>query len=186
MAARLVDELAERLLGVAVIGDELAIAFRFLDRVEVLALDVLEQGDLERLGIGKIAHDHRHFVESRLLGRAPAPLAGDDLVAMAVRPDQDRLEHAARLDRGGELVERLLVEMAARLVEMRLDAGHRHQLDPAARRGSVERRLLRDFAEQGGEAAAEPRRASAGGGVVAHAATARCGIRPISSRASAI
>jgi hypothetical protein len=127
-------------------------------------------------------------VKPRPLRRAPAPLAGDDLVAVAVGADDDRLDQAARLDRGGELVERLLVEMAARLVEMRLDRRDRHHLDAAARRlGTARhRRLLRDLAEQRGEAAAEAGRALADGRVVAHAAAAFLGSRPISSRASAI
>jgi hypothetical protein len=53
VAAALVDELAERLLGVAIFADQPLIALRFLDRVEVAALDILEQGDFERLGVVK-------------------------------------------------------------------------------------------------------------------------------------
>ena len=53
MAARLVDEPAELLLGVAIILDQPPIGLRLLDRVEVLALDVLDQRDLERLLVVK-------------------------------------------------------------------------------------------------------------------------------------
>ena len=48
--------------------------------------------------------------------RPPAPLAGDQLVAVVDAADQHRLEHADLADRGGELGERLLVEVDPRLV----------------------------------------------------------------------
>ena len=57
-----------------------------------------------------------------LAGRAPAALAGDELVAvLAERPDEDRLEDAVLADRRRQLVERLLVEDHPRLVRVRLD-----------------------------------------------------------------
>ena len=48
MAARLVDDLADVVLGVAVPLDQLPIALRLLDRVEILALDILDQRELGR------------------------------------------------------------------------------------------------------------------------------------------
>ena len=125
MAARFGDELAERFLGVAIIVEQAAIGLRLLDRVEILALDILEQGDFERLGVAEIADDRRNFVQARLLRRAPAALAGDDLEAMAVRTHDDRLDHAARGDRLRQFGQRFLVEGSARLAGMRLDACRR-------------------------------------------------------------
>ena len=188
MASTLVNEPSKRLLGMAIIGDQPPVAVRFLDRVEVAALDILQQGDFESLGIVEIANDDRYLVEPSALRRPPAPLAGDDLVAMAVRPDDDRLDQPALLDRGCKLLQRLLVEITAGLVEMRLDRGDRHHLDAAARRLGAPRHrgLLSDLAEQGGEAAAEAGGAFADGDIVAHAAAAVLGRRPISSRAKAI
>ena len=190
MAARLVDELAQFLLGVAIILDEAAIGLRFLDRVQILALDILDQGDFERLLVAELADDGGDFVQPRLLRRAPAPLAGDDLEAMAVRTDDDRLDDASRLDRLGELGQRFLVEDAARLARMWLDARDRDHLHRAAGgralRPVANRRLLLDLAEQGGEAAAEPRGPFLREGIAAHAASAFWGRRSISSRASAI
>ena len=81
MAARFVDEPAELLLGVAVVVDQALIGLCFLDRVEVLALDILDQRDLERLLVAEIADDGGDFVQPRPLRRAPAPFAGDDLEA---------------------------------------------------------------------------------------------------------
>src|SRR4051812_46013000 len=120
MAARLVDELAKLLLGVGIIVDEPFIGLGLLDRVEVLALDILDQRDLERLLVAEFAHDGGDFVEPGALRRAPAPLAGDDLEAMTVRTDDDRLDDAARLDGSGELDQAFLLEDAARLAWMRL------------------------------------------------------------------
>ena len=57
MAARLVDELGQRVLGMAEIADQPPIGLGLLDRVEVLALDILDQRDLERLGIVEFADD---------------------------------------------------------------------------------------------------------------------------------
>src|SRR5437764_7206462 len=115
MAARLVDEPAELLLGMGIIVDEALIGLRLLDRIEVLSLDILDQGDFERLLVAEFAHDRRDFVQPRPLRGAPAPLARDDLEAVAVRADDDRLDDAPRLDRGGKLDEALLLEDPARL-----------------------------------------------------------------------
>src|SRR3954465_6912069 len=122
MAARLVDDPAELFLGVAIILDQAAKGLRLRDRVQILALDVLDQGDFQGLLVAERADDRRDFVEPRALRRAPAPFAGADLAAMAVRADDDRLDPPARLDRGGELDQRLLLEDPARLAGMRLDA----------------------------------------------------------------
>ena len=68
MGAGLVDELAELLLGMAIFVDQALIGLRLLDRVEVLALDILDQRDLERLVVAELADDRREF-------RAAAPAA---------------------------------------------------------------------------------------------------------------
>src|SRR5436853_633346 len=115
MAARLVDEPAKLLLGMGIIDNEPLIGLRLLDCVEVLALDILDQRDFERLLVAEFADDRGNFMEPSALRRAPAPLAGDDLEAVAVRTDDDRLDQAARLDRGGELEQALLRAAAARL-----------------------------------------------------------------------
>ena len=60
-------------------------AARLLERVEVLALDVLDQRHRRRGLVGHVAHQHRHVVEAGEPGGADAPLAGDDLVALRRR-----------------------------------------------------------------------------------------------------
>jgi hypothetical protein len=141
VAARFGDDPPKRLLGVAIFLDQPLVGLRLLDRVEVLALDILDQRNLKRLRVGKIAHDRRDLMQLRLLRRAPASLARDDLEAVAVRPHHNRLDDAARLDRGGELVERLLAENAARLARVRLNARDRNTAHVAAAQFAGDRRF---------------------------------------------
>src|SRR5262249_27338383 len=56
------------------------------------------------------------------LGGAPAPLTGDDLVALCVdRPHQDRLHQALLADGRGQLLERGVVHPRARLIPAALE-----------------------------------------------------------------
>ena len=189
MTARLVDDLGEHLLRMPIFARQPLIGLRFFDRVEILALDVLDQRDLERLGIVEVANDDRHLVQPRALRRPPAPLARDDLIVMPMRPHHDRLDQPTRRDRRRQLVEHRLVEMPSRLIGMRRQRTDRQH--PHARRLRCRcaigryRRLSRHLAEQRVEAPAQPWPAAFV--TVAHAATcAVAGSRPISSRASAI
>ena len=72
-----------------------------LQRAQLLALDVLDQGQLEQAVVRDFAHHDGHGGEPRLLRGAPAPLARDDLVALAVAADEDRLHDPALADGGG-------------------------------------------------------------------------------------
>jgi hypothetical protein len=101
-------------------------------------------------------------VQAGLLRRAPAALAGDDLeLVLADLAHDDRLDHALRLDRLGQLGEAVDVDGGARLVlagdqladgdAAQAVAGHSPPGSPAAAR-----RLAADApAEQGLEATAE-------------------------------
>ncbi len=86
MAARFADESGERLLAMAELIDQALIGLRFLNGIEILALDILDQGDFQRLGLAEVADNGRNAMELRLLGRAPASLSGDDLEAYRFRP----------------------------------------------------------------------------------------------------
>ncbi len=83
MTAALADDARKVLLGVVVALDQEPVPLPFLDRVQVLALHVLDDGDLDRFLIVQCTDDHRHVVKIGELGRAPAPFAGDDLVSLA-------------------------------------------------------------------------------------------------------
>jgi hypothetical protein len=70
---------------VTIIRHKPLICFGFLDRIQILALDILDERDLERLDIIEFANDDRDLVKLRPLRRPPAPLAGDDLIAACGR-----------------------------------------------------------------------------------------------------
>ena len=54
---------------------------------EVLALDVLDEGDLDDLGVVHLADDDRELPQPDLDGRLVAPLAGHDLIPAAALAD---------------------------------------------------------------------------------------------------
>ena len=85
---------------------ELAVRERLLDRVEVGALHVLDERDLELVAIGELADERGDVVEAGEARRAHATLAGDELVAVEGLRDEDRLEHAVLADARRELLER--------------------------------------------------------------------------------
>ncbi len=116
-------------------------AVGLFQRVEVLALHVLDQRHHGGRFVADLAHQHRHAVQPRQPRRAEAPFARDDLVdrPLAVGygrvarlpgqrlqprlsvgrvepPHQDRLHDALRLDGLGQLIQRALVHMGAGLV----------------------------------------------------------------------
>ncbi|MNU71047.1 hypothetical protein D3C71_604690 [compost metagenome] len=90
---------------------------RFFDRIEVFALDVLDQRNSDCGFIRHIADHRRDGFLPGLLTRAPATFTSDDLeAATANRAHHDRLHHALRLDRRCQFFQRLRIHVAARLV----------------------------------------------------------------------
>src|SRR5215469_12900507 len=154
MAAALADGLGERRLGAPELLHQPVIGLGLLQRRQILALQVLDERDLERLGIGKSTHDDRDLVHADALRRAPAPLAGNQLetgLLVPQRAHEEGLEDALFADRLRKRVELRLRKAAARLESAGAD-----QLD----RNAALRRRFRsaaDFrlAEQCREAAAE-------------------------------
>ncbi len=129
MAAALADDFCDFVLTAFELVGESVIALRLLHRVEVFALDVFDDHDLERIGVADIDRHDRHFVQPGDLRRAPAPLACDDLIPIlhaAHRPHHDRLDHAVLLDRVGELAELGVGKIAARIARIGLQEFDRH------------------------------------------------------------
>ena len=81
-------------LGEAELLDELAVGVRLLDRVEVRALEVLDERELELLRLGQLADDGRNTLEARESRRPKPPLAGDEAIAIERLGDNDRLDDA--------------------------------------------------------------------------------------------
>src|SRR5438034_6770234 len=100
--------------------DQVAVRLGFLQRGQVLALDVLDQRELEAVLGPRLAHDHRDPLEPGAQRGAQPPLARDQLVAPRDAARDQRLEESVAADRVGQEPERLVVEVAARL----LGVGH--------------------------------------------------------------
>jgi hypothetical protein len=83
VTAALADDARKVLLRVVVALDQELVPLPLLDRVQILALHVLDDGDLDRFLIAQCTDDDRNVVKIGELGRAPAALAGDDLVRFA-------------------------------------------------------------------------------------------------------
>ena len=133
MTATLADDLGQRLLGMAEVIHQPPEAFRLLQGGQVLPLQILDERHLQRLAVGEIADEHRHFVQPRPLRRPPAPLAGDNLERRRVvhaPPHQERLQDAFGGDRLGQFV-----EFGIRHPSARLKAAGAELVDADAARG---------------------------------------------------
>ncbi len=92
-----------------------AIGLRFFNRIQILTLNVLDQRGGEQAIVRNVAYDDRHLEQSRALRRAPAALAGDDLVAVVGLAHDDGLNDAVGSDRSREIVDLRVVDAHARL-----------------------------------------------------------------------
>ena len=147
MAAALADDLGDVFLAVVEFVHQRAIAFGLFERIEIGALHVFDDGNLQRFGIGRFDDDDGHFVQAGALRRAPAPFAGDDLVGVgraAHRPRDDRLNDAALAQRGDELVKFGIGKNAPRIARVRPQrAGRQPALAARPLRRQLPRRLRR-------------------------------------------
>ena len=100
---------------------QLAIGVGRLEGIEVGALEVLDERELELVAIDQLADDGRNAIETGRLRRTQAALAGHELVAGRRLGHEDRLEHAVRGDARAERGQVLRGEPLARLVRVRAD-----------------------------------------------------------------
>jgi hypothetical protein len=122
--AVLADSSRDLLLRQAEFAAQPFVGGRLIDRIQVFALDVLDERHLEKLaGLAapNILDDDGHPGEPCALGSAPAALARDDAIAAIDLPHHDGLDDAVCLDRLCELVEARVLESMPRLVVARRD-----------------------------------------------------------------
>ena len=96
------DPRRDLVLAEAELVDELSVGLRRLERIEVLALEVLDEGELELVAVGELADDRRDAFEAGGLRGPEATLAGDELVAVDRLGHEDRLEDAVLGDARGQ------------------------------------------------------------------------------------
>ncbi len=111
----------ELLLGPAVAGEVVAEGGRLFERVEVLALEVLDHRQLADPLVVEVHDAGGDLVELGLDAGAEPALAGDELVAVVDRPDEDRLDHAVLAERVGQGGDLGRVELPAGLERVRVD-----------------------------------------------------------------
>ena len=79
VAAALADRLGELLLRVVEAVDQLLVAHRFFDRVQVSALNVFDDRDFQNFLVGELPDEYRDGMQAGLLGCPPASFARYDL-----------------------------------------------------------------------------------------------------------
>ena len=119
--AVLAGALRHLLLGEAEFAGEALVGAGLLDGIEILALEVLDDGDLHGLLVGDLADDGGDGGFAGALGGEPAALSGDELEASADGADGDGLDDAGDLDGFGEFVEGGFVEVGSGLVGIAVD-----------------------------------------------------------------
>src|SRR5258706_13649413 len=102
-------------MGKSVFHSQAVICARLIHGVQVLALDVLDDGDEERLAVRELADDRGDRVQAGLARGQESTLAGDDLELAAGRSEQDRLEEPALSGRAGQLLDCFRSELGSRL-----------------------------------------------------------------------
>ncbi len=104
----LAHALGDSLVGLTELFVQALVPHRLVNRVQVLALQVLNQGELEHFEVVDRADDRRDLFEAGELRRPQPALAHDHFIAVAPAPHHNRLQHAVRLYRRDQFVEVLL------------------------------------------------------------------------------
>jgi hypothetical protein len=103
------------------IAGQSLVSVRDFDRVEILALDVLDQGHLEEPIVSKVLDNDRDGFELCQAGRAPTAFAGHKLEALGFAPDKEGLDDAVCPDGVGEFLEALSLKDRSGLEGVRID-----------------------------------------------------------------
>ena len=121
---------------------QLRVAVRFLDGVQVFALQIFDQREFQHRAVVGLADDDRDFRQLEELRRAPAAFAGDQFKKSAALAHDERLDDALFADGIGQFPQGLVGKFLARLERGGADAIQRHALHALAvvRRGRRRKR----------------------------------------------
>jgi hypothetical protein len=108
---------------VKVVGEPFE-GMRDFDGVEILPLDVLDEGDLEEAIIGDVLNEDRDVGDTGEAGGTPAPFAGHELVPAVARSDHEGLNDTVGADGIGEFLEAIRLEDGAGLERIGIDEVH--------------------------------------------------------------
>ena len=112
--------------------DELRVALSFFNRIQVLALQVLDQRQFEHRAVIGFTHDDRHFSQAKQLSGAPAAFACDQLQMAVTLADDERLHNALFPDGISQLAQGFGRKILPWLEGARANAAQRNTLDPLA------------------------------------------------------
>ena len=132
-ARLLPTRLGDVVLGQAEIAMEPFVRAGLLDRIEVLALEVLDQREFEHLSIARLANDGRGLGELKLTRGAPPTLTGDQFVFVADLSDDQRLDDATLTNAFDQLLQVLAAKLLPRLKGARRDLVQGKWLDALAK-----------------------------------------------------
>jgi hypothetical protein len=114
MASALADDSPDVRMIVSEFGGELRVASCLFKCIEVGALDILDDRELQGLTICELQDNNGDTVLLRALGGAPPTFPGDNFVSVArIRegPNDNRLYYAALPNGGGQVIEICLIEI---------------------------------------------------------------------------
>src|SRR5580765_1114252 len=101
--------------------NEFSVRLGFLNRIQFLPLNILDQRELKQFFVGNFPDKSRYAAKFRTLCRTPAPLARNDLVTASCLTDDDWLNDAIRTDRLRQLFKIALGKPGSRLLRIWLD-----------------------------------------------------------------
>ncbi len=131
VAAAFCQRSGQFLLGVAEPVHQLPIACGLFHRVQIGALDVLDDRDFKHFGVGIIANQNR-----KLDAAAPSALRASGvrprqsrncLVSLGLLPHDQGLDNTFFADRCGQFLQLFGAEQAARLIRVGIDLLDRHE-----------------------------------------------------------
>ncbi len=124
-------------MGQVEIFGQLAIGFGLFQCRQVGTLHVFDDGQFQALLIGGLADEHRHRGQPGQPGGLQAAFPGNqDIASLHVSGcDDQRLEHAMLPDGGGQILQFLGMQHAARLARVGKNQIHRNQHDAVLRQG---------------------------------------------------
>ena len=99
------------------------VRLRFLDRVEICALQILDQRKLEHFEIARMPDDYRRLRQAGFLRRTPSSLTRDQLVSPVHLTNDQRLDDSMLPNRINQLLQCVALKFLARLERTRDDVG---------------------------------------------------------------
>jgi len=109
--------------------DQLAVTLGFLDRVEILPLEIFDQREFQDRAVISFADDCRGISQAGKLGSPPAPFSGNQLKILAVFPNDERLKDPSLTNGIGKLLEGFGRKMLSRLQGAGPKPAQRNPLD---------------------------------------------------------